>query len=120
MWVFLLQSDLVLVNHFLGQSEAGVSAVAVSRGLPVTLLAGAVGALTFQRVSSEDSRPARIESTNRVLRLLAPLVFVCMVVMGALAEPLVRVVYGHDFTDAALALILLLPGLFALTLETVI
>ena len=120
MWLFLLQSDLILCNAFLGNGETGVYSVAVSLGIPVTILAGVVGTLTFQRVSSDESRPSRIANTNRVLRLLLPLVAVPVVVLGASAGWLVPFVYGEDFAGGGAALRLLLPGLLALTLELVV
>jgi O-antigen/teichoic acid export membrane protein len=119
-WLCLLQSDILLCNHFLGTSDTGVYSVAVSLGLPVTMIGGAVGTLTFQRVSSEEQAVTRIEQTNRTLRVLLPLVGVSLIALGFLAHVLVPLIYGHEFDAAATALILLLPGFLAFCLEVVI
>lgn len=118
-WLGLLQSDILLCNHFLGSGPTGVYSVAVSLGFPITMLAGVVGTLTFQRVSAEESRATRIAQTNRAVRVVLPLVTLAIIVMGLLAHLIVPLLYGHEFEGAANALILLLPGLLAFGLEVV-
>lgn len=120
LWLFLLQSDLVLCNYFIGSARTGVYSVAVSLGLPVTMLANVVGTLTFQRVSSEGSRQRRIANTNRSVRVLAPITALGMVVLGATAGTIVPAIYGRAFSDASTAFVLLLPGLFAFCVEIVL
>jgi O-antigen/teichoic acid export membrane protein len=120
LWVFLLQSDLVLCNYFLGKGPTGVYSVAVSLGLPVTLLSSVVGLLTFQRVSLDEDRSARIANTNRTLRVLVPLVAGLALLAGILAPFFVPIIYGDRFNGAVGALTILLPGLFLLSLETVL
>jgi O-antigen/teichoic acid export membrane protein len=120
LWLFLLQSDLVLCNYFLGSSPTGVYSVAVSLGLPVTLLASVLGPLIFQRVASDENRPNRIANTNRVLRILVPVLGSLVVVLGASAKWVIAFLYGSRFSGAGEALILLLPGLMALSFEIVV
>jgi O-antigen/teichoic acid export membrane protein len=120
MWTLLLQSDVVLCNHFLGKGETGIYSVAVAVGLPVTVLAAAIGTLTFQRVAADDSPANRAANTNRIMRLLLPIVLFGSAVIGISAHWVVPFVYGTDFRGAVSALIIILPGLVALTLETVV
>jgi O-antigen/teichoic acid export membrane protein len=120
LWSILLQSDLVLCGHFLGNDEAGVYSVAVSLGYPVTLLGGVVGTLVFQRTSSEARTSNRIANTNRVVRLLTPLLALAAIGVGLAGAWLVPTIYGADFSGAVSALLLLLPGLVALSIETVV
>jgi O-antigen/teichoic acid export membrane protein len=120
LWVVLLQSDLVLCNHFLGSKPTGIYSVAVSFGVPVTLLASVVGTLTFQRVSSNNIRPSRIANTNRATRVLVVISAVSTIAMAVAASWIVPLIYGARFGAASQALLLLLPGLFALNLETVL
>lgn len=120
LWIVLLQGDLVLCNHFLGNHETGIYSVAVSLGLPITLLGAVVGTLIFQRVSSEDTLRGRIDMTNRVFRVLIVVLAVVVVGLGVASNWIVPLVYGEEFQPAVTALILLLPGLFALALELVL
>ena len=119
LWLFLLQSDIILCNHFLGSGPTGIYSVAVSVGLPVTLLASTVGTLTFQRVSSTEGREERVANTNRTLRVMLPIVVSLAVTLGVTAGWIVPLLYGSQFEGATKALIVLLPGLCALSLELV-
>ena len=118
-WLCLLQADIVLCNHFLGNEQTGIYSVAVSLGLPITILAAAIGTLTFQRVSSEARRATRIAQTNRTARILVVLLLPPVVGMGLLAHIIVPAIYGAEFDAGATALILLLPGFVAFSLEVV-
>lgn len=118
-WLFLIQSDLILCNYFLGNGPTGVYSVAVSLGLPITMIASVVGTLTFQRVSADDDRTRRIANTNRTVRILVPTVTTLAVAVGVSAVWVVPFVFGAQFNAAANALILLLPGLVAISLELV-
>jgi O-antigen/teichoic acid export membrane protein len=84
------------------------------------MLGGVVGTLTFQRVSAEEDREARIAQTNTALRVLIPLVAGVIVVVGLAAQLMIPILYGHAFSAAGVALLLLLPGLFAYSLEIVL
>jgi O-antigen/teichoic acid export membrane protein len=118
-WLCLLQADIVLCNHFLGNEQTGIYSVAVSLGLPITILAAAIGTLVFQRVSAEERRATRIAQTNRTARVLVVLLFPSVIAVAALAHVLVPLIYGTKFDAGATALILLLPGFVAFSLEVV-
>ena len=118
-WMLLLQVDIVLCSHFLGSGPTGIYAVAVSLGIPITLLAAAIGTLTFQRVSAEERRTIRVAQTNRTARILVVLLIPAVVGMGVLAHIIVPLIYGAKFAAGATALILLLPGFVAFSLEVV-
>jgi O-antigen/teichoic acid export membrane protein len=119
-WLVLLQGDLVLCNHYVGSAETGVYSVSVSLGLPITMTSAVVGPLLYQRSAGEPNRPTRIANANRLMRLLTPLVLGACVLLAALTPVLVPLLYGQAFRGAIVALLILLPGLFALTLETAI
>jgi O-antigen/teichoic acid export membrane protein len=120
LWMVLLQGDLVLCNHFLGNAPTGVYSVAVSLGLPITMLGGVIGTIIFQRVSADSSEANRVANTNRVVRVLIPILLVSMAVLGAAADWVIPTVYGESFAAADKALLLLFPGLFALAVELVL
>jgi len=120
LWLVLLQSDLVLCNYFLGSGPTGVYSVAVSLGIPVSMVGAVLGHLIFQRVASDESRPRRIANTNRALRVLLPTLALSAIVLGVSANWLVTLLYGSNFSGAVEALVLILPGLMALSFETVL
>jgi O-antigen/teichoic acid export membrane protein len=52
--------------------------------------------------------------------VLIPVALAMVVAVGVAAQWLIPVLYGSEFTDATTALLLLLPGFFALAIETVV
>ena len=119
-WLFLFSSDALLVNHFLGNERTGVYSVAVSLGLPITMVGAVIGTLVFQRVAANEDEATRVANTNRVVRVLIPFALTLVVAVGVGSQWLIPALYGNAFDDATIALLLLLPGFLALAIETVV
>jgi O-antigen/teichoic acid export membrane protein len=120
LWLLLLQSDILLCNYFLGSRLTGIYSVAVAVGLPLTVLTAAVSPILFQRVSHDQSHASRVANTNRVTRLLVPLTVAVALLIALFGYWLITLVYGSRFSGAYVALLILLPGLMTLTIETVL
>jgi O-antigen/teichoic acid export membrane protein len=120
MWLFLLQSDLVLCNHFLGRAQTGIYSVSGSLALPLNLLVGTMSLLLFQRTSAETDRDVRIANTNRLIRIVTPLVVLASAALAAFANPLVTLLYGSAYEAAIPPLLLLIPGVLLVSLETLL
>jgi O-antigen/teichoic acid export membrane protein len=119
-WTVLLQSDLLICDYFLGNRKTGVYSVAVSLGVPVTLVAGVVGTWVFQRTSAEHDRSVRTANTNLVSRLMITLALAMLIPLALICRPLIVLLYGNAFAGAAPALVLLTPGLFFLSAQLVL
>jgi O-antigen/teichoic acid export membrane protein len=89
-------------------------------GLPITLMGAVIGTLVFQRVAADENAENRIANTNHVVRVLIPVAALAAAGLGLVAQWLVPALYGSAFSAASTALILLLPGFFALAIETVV
>lgn len=115
-WVIILRADLLLVNHFRGASEAGVYAVATQMGGLLLLLPGVVGTLLFPRVASEDD--AKATFTMRVTRHTTfVMLVICLIALPfSFALPFV---YGDDFRGSTTLLLILIPGIYLLGIESV-
>jgi len=114
--VIIIRADLLIVNHFRGASEAGVYAVASQVATLMMLLPGVVATLLFPRVaSSEDKRAGfTVEVTRHTSLLLA---IICVVTVPiAFALP---VIYGPAFADGTIQLLILLPGVYFISIESV-
>lgn len=120
LWLFLLRSDLVLCNHFLGRARTGVYSVAESLALPLSLVVATMSVLLFQRTSSQLDRAQRIANTNRLLRMVAPVLVACGTAMALLSHVLVVGLYGSPYAAAAPALVLLVPGVVLVSIETLL
>jgi O-antigen/teichoic acid export membrane protein len=112
----IFRADLLVVNHFRGPSEAGVYSVATQFGMLLMLLPGVIATLLFPRVTAEQD--PRGETTWFVTRQTALIMLVCCVVAipGSFLLPLF---YGSAFADATFLLLILLPGVYLVGLESV-
>jgi O-antigen/teichoic acid export membrane protein len=113
----IIRADLLVVNHFRGAAEAGVYSVASQFALLLMLLPGVIATLLFPRVTSEQD--ARGETTCLVSRYTTLIMFVCC--LGAVPfSLLLPVIYGPAFADATKLLLILLPGVYLMGLESVL
>ena len=112
----IFRADLLVVNHFRGPAEAGVYSVATQFGMLLMLLPGVIATMLFPRVTAEQD--ARGETTAQVTRYTALVTFICCLaaVPFSFALPLV---YGSEFTAATRLLLILLPGVYLVGLESV-
>ena len=113
----ILRADLLVVNHFRGAAEAGVYSVASQFGLLLMLLPGVIATLLFPRVTAEQD--ARGETTCLVTRYTTFVMFLCCLAAVPLSL-LLPVVYGSAFSDATSLLLILLPGVYLMGLESVL
>lgn len=113
----IVRADLLLVNYFRGTAEAGVYSVASQVALLLMLLPGVIATLLFPRVTAEQDVTG--ETTLLVSRHAA---FVMLLICLA-AVPMSFVLpylYGPEFVDAPFQLLILLPGVFLIGLESVL
>jgi len=113
----IFRIDLLIVNHFRGVSEAGVYAVASQVSFLLLLLPGVIATLLFPRVASQpDPRGAFAVQVTRNASLL--LLIICLAAAaGSFALPLI---YGARFNEATTQLLILLPGVYLVGLESVL
>ena len=113
----MLRADLLVVNHFRGPAEAGVYSVASQFALLLMLLPGVIATLLFPRITAEQD--AQGETTCIVTRYTTFIMF-----LGCLAAVpfslLLPVLYGAAFSDATRYLLILLPGVYLMGLESVL
>jgi len=115
--VVIFRADLLIVNRFRGANEAGVYAVATQFSLLLTMLPGVIATLLFPRVASRQDETA--EYTVEVTRH-ASFVMLIICLGAAAASFALPMVYGHRFADATIQLLILLPGIFLISIESVL
>src|SRR5690242_2331462 len=113
----IFRADLLVVNHFRGPAEAGVYSVATQFSLLLMLLPGVIATLLFPRVTAEQD--ARGETTSRVTRHTALIMLACCLATVPVSF-LLPFVYGAAFSDATILLLILLPGVYLVGLESVL
>ena len=116
--MLIFRADLLIVQYFRGAAEAGVYAVASQAAMMLMLLPAVIGTLLFPRVASTQ-KEARDELTCVATRHTAfIMLIVCL--MAAPASFLLPLFYGAPFADATVQLLLLLPGVYFVSIESVL
>ena len=113
----IFRADLLVVNHFSGANEAGVYSVATQFGMLLMLLPGVIATLLFPRVTAEQD--ARGETTSLVTRYTAFVTFFCCLAAVPFSF-LLPLIYGAEFTESTRLLLMLLPGVYLVGLESVL
>lgn len=113
----IFRADLLVVNHFRGAAEAGVYSVATQFGLLLMLLPSVIATLLFPRVTAEQD--AHGETTWLVTKHTALIMLVCCLAAVPVSF-LLPLVYGSAFSDATTLLLILLPGVYLIGLESVL
>ena len=113
----IFRADLLVVNHFRGAAEAGVYSVATQFGMLLMLLPSVIATLLFPRVTAEQD--AHGETTWQVTKHTALIMLVCCLAAVPLSF-LLPLVYGAAFTEVTTLLLILLPGVYLIGLESVL
>lgn len=113
----MLRADLLVVNHFRGAAETGVYSVAAQFALLLMLLPGVIATLLFPRVTAEQD--ARGETTCLVTRYTTFIMFLCCLAAVPFSL-LLPWLYGAAFSEATGLLLILLPGVYLIGLESVL
>jgi O-antigen/teichoic acid export membrane protein len=115
--ILIFRFDLLIVNHFRGAAEAGVYAVASQTANLLLMLPAVIGTLLFPRLAS--SRDQRGEFAAEVTRH-ASFVMLLMCIAAAAASFALPLIYGARFADATVQLLILLPGVYLISIEAVL
>lgn len=112
----IFRADLFVVNFYRGRAETGVYSVASQVGMMLMLLPGVIATLLFPRAAARQDTSG--ELTCVVTRHMA---FVMLLICLAAAPLgfLLPLLYGAEFKDASVQLLILLPGVFLIGLESV-
>src|SRR6185436_1041350 len=113
----IFRADLLIVNHFRGAAEAGVYSVATQFSLLLMLLPSVIATLLFPRVTAEQD--AHGETNSRVTRQTAVIMLICCLATVPVSF-LLPFVYGPAFAAATTLLLILLPGVYLVGLESVL
>jgi O-antigen/teichoic acid export membrane protein len=115
--ILIFRLDLLIVNHFRGAAEAGVYAVASQVANLLTMLPGVIAMLLFPRVASYQD--PRGEFAIQITRHVS---FVMLIMCAATAAGsfLLPFIYGARFGDATIQLLILLPGVCLIGIESVL
>jgi O-antigen/teichoic acid export membrane protein len=115
--ILIFRVDLLIVNHYRGAAEAGVYAVASQVANLLTMLPGVIAMLLFPRIASYQDQ--RGEFAIKVTRHVS-FVMLTMCAAAAAGSFLLPLVYGARFADSTVQLLILLPGVCLIGIESVL
>jgi O-antigen/teichoic acid export membrane protein len=112
----IFRLDLLIVNRFRGAQDAGVYAIASQFSFLLIMLPGVIASLLFPRVAAREEPAAYAVEVTRHTSFI--MLIVCL--GGAVASFVLPLVYGARFADATVQFLILLPGVFFISLESVL
>jgi O-antigen/teichoic acid export membrane protein len=115
----VLRGDLFIVKHLTGAVSAGYYSITVTLAEIIMAVPVVIGALLFPRLARAEAG-GRWPLARRALRVVALAMTVVTVVAFAAAAPVVQLLFGPEFLPAVPALRWLLPGVFLLSLNTIL
>lgn len=119
--MLIQRADLFILNAFVASASVGHYAIAVAATLTGTLVPRGLALVVFPRVTRLDAvgpairRPTIVKSVRH-----AVLVAVMTAVLMAPALLLIPFVYGRDFSPAVELGLILVPGVSALSVQSVL
>jgi O-antigen/teichoic acid export membrane protein len=113
--------DLFLVNLIAGPAAAGLYTVAVRLVEQLWMISKATSTVIFPRLSSmSGNEDARRSFTPVMARSVMLVTLLAASMLAGLAAPLIRLLFGAEFTPATLALYIMLPGVVLLSCARVL
>lgn len=112
----VIRADLLLVNAYLGKTEAGLYSISVALADLLLVLPAVVGANLFPRIAAGAAQG----TTALAFRTIGLLHGVVCAVTVLAADPVIRVLYGSEFQESAALFVWLAPGLWALGMTNIL
>ncbi len=113
----IFRADLLIVNHFRGAGEAGIYAVASQVSFLLLMMPGVIATLLFPRVAMRQDPTGEFAVQVTRHASFVMLIMCTAAAAGSFALPLI---YGAPFADATNQLLILLPGVYLVGLESVL
>lgn len=113
----VLRCNVFVLNRFASQAELGCFSVAAQIGDGLMLFPAAVALALFPRlVRAVDRWDMLVES----LRRMTPLITIACVFTALVAGPFIRIAFGAAYAPAYHLLLYMIPGIFFVSLVTMI
>ncbi|SKA88218.1 Membrane protein involved in the export of O-antigen and teichoic acid [Clostridium sp. USBA 49] len=103
--------DVFIINYFLELSQVAIYQNAVSLGEALWQVSGTISTIVFPMTSNSKNIEELKGFINRVSRVTLFFIVICSIFLSIISKPLIIFLFGKEFTDAYIALILLLPGI---------
>jgi O-antigen/teichoic acid export membrane protein len=116
--LLILRIDLYMVNFFKGMAESGLYSLASTFGDIFFIVPFSIVTVMFPKINAEDR--SKKESVAKYSRLSLLLVLIMAVGVLLFIRLFIGLLYGQEFLPSVQPILLLLPGLIALSTSTVL
>jgi O-antigen/teichoic acid export membrane protein len=113
----VLRFDMLMVNRMAGTSAAGIYSMAVQIGDVMYLLPVSIGTVMFPQISAMTT--GQWKFTKRTALVTALLMGLSCLSVWFIGPAFIAAAYGVEFRESAVALRWLLPGIWALGVNTI-
>lgn len=108
--------DVFFLNNYVSLSEIGLYSVSVNVSELLLLVPNALGLVLFPHLSGLESQEL-LNTMSKIGRLSFILGLIGCIGLAIFGYPFILTIFGSKFTKAFVPLLLLLPGLMAMTLN---
>ena len=116
----LLRVDILMISHMLGNEQTGIYSLAVNLADLLTVISTSTSTLLFPVASACGDNGERIEFVNKNCISLFKILVICSVLMIIAAPIGIPLVYGKEYTASVKPFLILLPGVIAWGMVSVI
>jgi O-antigen/teichoic acid export membrane protein len=120
LFLLVARVDILLIAHFLDETQTGLYAVASSLGEMLAMIAVVTGNILFPRLVHEKDRAARWQMASRTALTIGMLVTLAGVISLPIAEGLVTLLFGEAYRPGASAYVYLVPGMICLSVNGIL
>lgn len=115
----ILRLDLLMVKYMLDAEQAGYYSIATSLAEMILLLPSVTASLLFPRLAEMADSRGKWLFTNKIAQYVGLISLATVILAGALAKPMVRLLFGAAFLPAMPAFLWLLPGIYLLSISII-
>jgi len=115
----VIRSDVFLINKILTKTDTGIYQAVSSYADTIMGVASIVGAILLPKLTAEKDLDIRRENSLRTLRVTSSSLFLMLIIFAILTKPIIWIMYGPEFLSAQTSLLIILPGIFLLSLEVI-
>ncbi|MDD2233823.1 MAG: flippase [Desulfitobacteriaceae bacterium] len=116
--------DIFIVSYFLPIGQVGIYGIAVVMAETLWGISGSIATIVFPIISSAQDKKEMHIFTNQVTRISFTLIVCCSLILvllnRSLITPFIELWFGSGFTTAAVALVLLLPGVSIFSISNIL
>lgn len=115
----VLRFDVIMVFNMLGNEPTGWYSISANMADKIYLLPATIGTLLFPKLSAMATIAQRWDYTKKVIRIITAIMIFITVFGAIIAKPAIEILYGNSFAPAAPSFVWLMPGILALSINTV-